>query len=287
MKRFRRRDILQLVNVDILGEGVDVPAVEVVSMVRKTASFIVFCQQFGRMLRLFLSPILQAAWDTYTDAQRVAFILSSEKPFGILIDHVGNVDPERGGHGLPDAPRDWHLGRRERRSRGTPVDVDPVRTCLNPNANGTGLVCMNTYRRVLPACPDCGHVPVPASRAAPEHIDGDLGEYSPELLARLRGEIEAVDDPVPTINESMPPAGQAAAKKRHWDRLKSQGGLRALMATWGGWRAREGDTVSMTQRRFFYTFGVDVMTAQTLDPDGANALMDRIEADLVKGGIAV
>ena len=41
MRRFENREILQLVSVDILGEGTDVPAVEVVSMARHTNSFIV------------------------------------------------------------------------------------------------------------------------------------------------------------------------------------------------------------------------------------------------------
>ena len=34
---------MQLVNVDILGEGVDVPAIEVVSMARPTESYALYC----------------------------------------------------------------------------------------------------------------------------------------------------------------------------------------------------------------------------------------------------
>ena len=100
MRRFRNREILQLVNVDILGEGVDVPAVTVVSMCRPTASYNVFCQQFGRMLR----P-------------------AQGKAHGILIDHVGNTIR----HGLPDANRVWSLDRRERRST-TVVSEIPLKT---------------------------------------------------------------------------------------------------------------------------------------------------------------
>src|SRR5208337_2160957 len=47
MKRFRRREILQLVNVDLLGEGVDVPAIEVITMARPTQSYGLYAQQFG------------------------------------------------------------------------------------------------------------------------------------------------------------------------------------------------------------------------------------------------
>lgn len=43
MRDFRAKRILQLVSVDVLGEGTDVPAVEVVSMARPTQSFQLFC----------------------------------------------------------------------------------------------------------------------------------------------------------------------------------------------------------------------------------------------------
>ena len=91
MKRFKARELRVLVNVDLFGEGVDVPAVEVVIMCRPTASFALYTQCIGRMLRLNISPILMGAWDTFTPAQRLAHIAESAKPFGILIDHVGNV----------------------------------------------------------------------------------------------------------------------------------------------------------------------------------------------------
>lgn len=282
MRKFRAREILQLVNVDLLGEGVDVPAVEVVSMARRTASFIVYAQQFGRMLRLFLPKVLQGAWDTYTDAQRLAFIAASDKPLGILIDHVGNVNY----HKLPDSPREWSLDRRERRGRGEAApDVDPVRTCLNPNANGTGIVCLEVYRRILPKCPACGHAVEPAQRSAPEHVDGVMEELSPEALAILRGAVAVVDGPA-VINPYMPIPGQMAARKRHADRADAQAELRSVMGTWGGWRASEGDDVATAQKRFFFTFGVDVLSAQALGAADADALHNRVRENLEKSGIA-
>ncbi len=48
LKRFRNRELLQLVNVDIFGEGFDLPAIEVVNFARPTQSFPLFAQQFGR-----------------------------------------------------------------------------------------------------------------------------------------------------------------------------------------------------------------------------------------------
>lgn len=43
LRRFKNREILQLVNVDLFGEGFDLPAIEVVSMARPTQSFSLYC----------------------------------------------------------------------------------------------------------------------------------------------------------------------------------------------------------------------------------------------------
>src|SRR3546814_17622297 len=57
-----------------------------------------------------------------------AFRPLSNKPAGIVIDHVGNVQRHR----LPDAPRAWSLDARERSARATrDPDAIPVTTCTN------------------------------------------------------------------------------------------------------------------------------------------------------------
>jgi hypothetical protein len=48
------------------------------------------------------------------------------------------------------------------------------------------------------------------------------------------------------------------------------------MAVWGGrWHAA-GETDSQIQRRWFHTFGVDVLTAQALPRADAQALLDKL-----------
>ena len=131
MGRFRRREILQLVNVDLLGEGVDVPAIEVISMARPTQSYSLYSQQFGRSLR----PM-------------------EGKTHAIIIDHVDNVLR----HGLPDSPRLWSLDRRDRRSRCSDPNTIPLRTCLNDS-------CLAVYERVKRVCPHCGFYSVPVTRS--------------------------------------------------------------------------------------------------------------------------
>jgi superfamily II DNA or RNA helicase len=94
LRKFAAGDIKQLVNVDLFGEGFDLPAIEAVSMARPTQSFSLYSQQFGRALR----PLPGKQW-------------------AIINDHVQNVMR----HGVPDAPRIWTLDRREKRSRSSTV----------------------------------------------------------------------------------------------------------------------------------------------------------------------
>lgn len=250
LRRFRRREILQLVNVDLFGEGFDLPAIEVVSFARPTQSYSLYCQQFGRALR----PL-------------------EGKPYAIIIDHVGNVLR----HGLPDRYREWSLDRRERRSRSTASDVIPTRVCLN-------VECLGVYERIEPACPYCGTVPLPGGRSSPELVDGDLLELDPSVLAALRGEIDRIDG-APVFPAGATPEIAGAIKKRHWERQQEQSRLRNAIALWAGWKyPSEGDFVR-GYREFFFRYGVDVATAQTLSAREAEALAERIENDIKRNNV--
>lgn len=253
LRRFAARDVKVLVNVDLFGEGFDLPALELVIMVRKTESFALYSQIFGRALRIMDGK--QWAW---------------------IHDHVGNVIR----HGLPDAPRDWDIGmhRRERRGRSTASDTVPMRQCLN-------VTCMAPYERVHRCCPYCGTYPEPAGRSLPEHVDGDLSELTPDVLAALRGQI--------TRSESLLiPRGASHAivghlRKIHAERTVEQGLLRAQIAIYGGYQTSLGRSVSEAQRRFYFTFGIDVATAQTLNRSDAEELRGRIERKLTLDGIVI
>lgn len=274
LRRFRARELLQLVNVDLFGEGFDLPAIEVVSMVRKTESYSLFCQQFGRALRLMIPAEWASRWDNTNDDQRRQLIAASGKPKALIIDHVGNVAR----HGLPDAPREWSLDRRQRRARAVNDDVIPLRTCLNEE-------CLAVYERFRKACPECGQVHVYPERTAPAHVDGDLIELDPAVLAALRGEIERIDG-APVIPRSLAgtPA-QGAVMRVHGERQAAQTTLRAAIALWAGWQRHQGRDDSETYRRFFFAFGVDVATAMTLNTAGAEDLRARIQNDLNVNGV--
>lgn len=240
LRRFRAREVLQLVNVDLFGEGFDLPAIEVVSMARPTQSYGLYVQQFGRALR----PL-------------------EGKAHALVIDHVGNVVR----HGLPDKPRVWSLDRRERRSNaGSTI---PLRICPQ---------CTQPYERVNVSCPWCGHTPEPVGRSTPAEVDGDLIELSPEVLARMRGEVARVDG-APWFPQGLEPLAQAGLRKRHAERQQAQHQLREAIALWGGVGARPAD-VRRAQREFFHRFHIDVMSAQALGRPEAEALEAQVRADL-------
>lgn len=247
LRKFARRELLQLVNVDLFGEGFDLPAIEVVSMGRPTASYGLYVQQFGRACR----PM-------------------ENKDRAIIIDHVGNVLR----HGLPDAPRVWTLDRRERRARNKEELLQPVRVCPE---------CTIVYEKFHLACPHCGHVPVPKSRAAPEHVDGDITELDPAVLARLRRESDV--DAAPKVPYGANDAIRGAIMKRHRIWKESQRGLRETMALYGGWQKHLGRPQREAYKRFFVEFGVDVATAQGLPASEATELNARIAAHLTANGV--
>lgn len=231
-----------LCNVDLFGEGFDVPAVEVVIMGRPTESYGLYVQQFGRALRVLKG-----------------------KTHGIIIDHVGNVKR----HGLPDAPRVWTLFNEERGKR-TQRDPDAIPVTACPS-------CFMAYEAFHPKCPFCGHKPEPAGRSLPEQVDGDLVELDPKVLAEMRGEADRLMVPLTgTVNDP-----RSAVIARNWAaRTEAQRELREVIATWAGpWHA-QGASDSEIMRRFYFKFGVDVMTAQTLGTTEATELKDRINADI-------
>lgn len=234
LRRFRAREVMQLVNVDLFGEGFDLPAIEVVSFARPTQSYSLYVQQFGRVLR----PL-------------------EGKEFGLVIDHVGNVVDR---HGLPDAYREWSLDGRNGRAR---EGVPPVKVCHS---------CTMVHEAYLRTCPYCGHRNEPPQRSAPEYVDGDLLELTPEALAAMRQAVQAIN--APAITPTDPRTG--AIRNAQLERQRAQAELRYVMSQWGGWRVQQGEDLNLAQRRFFHQFGMDILTAQALNAAKAQELRERI-----------
>lgn len=94
--KFRSGEIIVLSNVDLFGEGFDVPDCECVILLRPTKSLTVFIQQSMRSMRY------------------------KENKTAIIIDHVRNIFE----HGFPDDDRIWSLKSKDKKK-----NVVLVREC--------------------------------------------------------------------------------------------------------------------------------------------------------------
>jgi superfamily II DNA or RNA helicase len=103
MAAFRAGDVKVICNVDLFGEGLDVPGVDAVFLLRPTQSLSLYLQQVGRGLRM-----------------------SPGKESVKIFDHAGNWAR----HGLPDAPRVWSLEDTPKKKKKEPSG----RRCLKCHA---------------------------------------------------------------------------------------------------------------------------------------------------------
>jgi superfamily II DNA or RNA helicase len=111
-------EVQVVTNCGLISEGVDVPAVTAIVMLRPTKSLALYLQQCGRGLR-------------------------PGKPKAFILDHAGNCHF----HGLPDEPRAWSLEGREKTNK----DRDTVRRCnqcgaINPLVAWVCVECGATLR---------------------------------------------------------------------------------------------------------------------------------------------
>lgn len=239
MQNFRNDKIMILVNVDILGEGTDVPEIGVVILARPSKSLGLVRQQIGRCLR----P-------------------APGKSHGIIIDHVNNILR----HGLPDSDIVWTLDNRVN-SRKTEVQVK-IKTCDNPE-------CVRVYESYHKHCPYCDHVAIPASRATPEAVEGDLIEIDRKVLEELRRKIKKIDD-APRVPAGLSYPARTSLMKKHARRQEVQKVLRQNIQLWALVLEHNGLDKSEIYRRFYYEFDIDIMTAQTLNVRDATELLRRM-----------
>lgn len=250
--RLERRVLQQVVAVDVISEGTDIPAIDDLCLARPTASLGLLLQMIGRGLRM-------AEGKTHLQIR----------------DHVGNFLRHRGG---PDTPRTWSLDRRDKRAPKE-RDAIPIRVCLN-------VECGQPYERHMDACPFCGEpAPEPDRRGPPEAVDGVLALMDDETLARLRGEVPMGADEylAAQLATGLPPRFAHSNAKKHKERLGVLEDLKGVMALWGGIYHARGETDSELQRRFWLTFGVSVLEAQTLSREDAERLLTRV-SDAVSVG---
>lgn len=250
VEKFRKRELLQLVNVDLFGEGFDLPAIEVVSMARPTKSFALFSQQFGRSLR----PL-------------------AGKSHAIIIDHVGNVLE----NGLPDDRNDWTLEPFMAKTRRGPGDAISLKTCEE---------CAAVYEAYRVKCTECGFKPVPQGPEI-QFVDGDLTEMTPESLNELlkkhrKANLSIEEERARLASRFVPHIGQLAGAKRHARVLELREIMRETIDQWAGALIAQGYSEAECYRLFYHRFGHDVISAQTLKLKETHPLLLRIEIDYFK-----
>lgn len=147
---FRNGNIKILCNVDLVSEGLNIPAMDAVILARPTQSLTLYIQQAMRCLRA-----------------------DSENPTktAVIIDHVGNCYR----HGLPDEDREWTLESKPKKQQDRLVSL---RTC--PKCYGAHRPC--------PKCPLCGYVYV-AEREGPTQRKGSLVEIDELERIRRKQEV--------------------------------------------------------------------------------------------------
>lgn len=147
---FERGRTLILSNVELFGEGFDLPAVEAAILLRPTQSLGLYLQQCGRVLR----P-------------------SPGKREALILDHAGNCQR----HGLPDEEREWSLeGRAFRKGRAGREGGAAVKICP---------ACFAAQFSGRPVCGFCGK-PFDIQSREVEEVEGELVEIDQEIAAAQR-----------------------------------------------------------------------------------------------------
>ncbi|OXE37463.1 MAG: helicase [Phenylobacterium zucineum] len=147
LRDFEAGRIKVVSNVDLFGEGFDLPAIEAVILLRPTQSTGLYLQMVGRGLRT-----------------------SDGKDHAVILDHAGNVFR----HGLPDEVREWDLNAKPKTKKGREA-APPVQQCDECFYSG----------EPFSICPACGHEKEVQTRTV-QQVEGTLVELDKEKLAQMR-----------------------------------------------------------------------------------------------------
>lgn len=151
LDRLASGELLVVANVQLLIEGVDIPAIEVVQWLRPTQSLIVWMQGCGRGLR----P-------------------APGKDKLLILDHVGNCQR----HGLPDDEREWSLEGRKARKRKADDEPDSgIQQCDK---------CYAVFSPGPTHCPSCGAVIERKQAREIQEVDGQLEKVDLEAERKAR-----------------------------------------------------------------------------------------------------
>lgn len=177
-----------IVNVDLFGEGLDVPAIECVVDLRPSKSFSLVRQHYGRGLRQFPG-----------------------KSHLIILDLAGNIGRVLPGgmvavnHGWPEDEVEWSLDAPPKvRRDGDSESAIPVRQCPQ---------CFHAHR-VAACCPRCGYVYEAREREI-EQVDGTLVKMTRAEVAAMKA--------AEKVRRAEEKAAAREAKKAAREKEKAEG----------------------------------------------------------------
>lgn len=183
---------------------------------------------------------------------------AKDKPFMILIDHVGNVSE----HGLPDSKRKWTLDRIVKRRE----KINLIRICKNWE-------CNSPFDRVMTECPYCGYKDVPkkgagGGRVGPSMVDGDLVMIDPDTIRELEAAVQ-LESPGSVGERVGRVAGKAAATRavnNQIERISTQADLAAVIAMWAGVQRHERGLSDRSIHKLFYVEHGKTITQALAEP---------------------
>lgn len=278
---FANNDIWVLINVDLFDEGFDISSVkgkrivEAVQMGRPTKSLGKYLQIAGRCIR----PAFAEGYDISTAEGRHAAQKASYKPYGIIVDHVGNIEY----HQLPCKVRRWTLDNIVRRRDGASL----MRICYN-------ITCKLPFDKTYSACPYCGCDDKAIKRIAADGtvrkisdmlkmVDGDMVLIDPETIRQMEKEMD-LENPYDLEARVARTAGAGAAvqaRKRQQERIDMQ---RVLAVTIAEWCAQKEKNEGLTERRikklFYLKFDATIPGALSLPRVEMQSLDTEIRGDI-------
>ncbi len=161
-----------LTSCDVISEGTDIPRATCAIELRPTQSKGLNFQQKGRVLR----PVYADGHDLNTREGRLSAIAASEKPYAIILDHVGNTER----FGLPYEDQDWTLeGTVKKRGSKKQEQAVRIQQCLS---------CFACHEP-SPVCPECGHI-YEVKDVTPKQVNGTLREITAEMLKKKQARVE-------------------------------------------------------------------------------------------------
>ena len=284
-----------LVNKDLISEGTDIPVAEVCILLRLTESESWYLQATGRVQR----PVYAPGYDLSELAGRLAAIEASGKPFGLVIDHVGNSGRIINGefvprHGLPHDDRDWTLeGRKKRKRKGKQEEVAEAATqCPSCYAvhDPSEYAKAGRERAIAegrnpgdakPECPSCGLVSKVRAIAPPKQVAGTLVDVEdPSIVRRQQRQAQGA---ARTIDQLVA-QGMSEGRARHVleARAEKERMQRQLRDLGERWYAEAGHADVPLQRALHEAFGFGLGDIAGMKPKALREAVERVTEEVLR-----